>query len=248
MTRLTVGTLDLRQALTAVAVHATDDPDIPTFNRVRLEVGPVNLTVTATNGYTAGHALVSVIDNVDGEAGAPFDLSPQDVKEVLALFRSSKETEQSDTLQLQVDDKHTTVTDVSGLFSGKSLVLPRLPLEGNFPDIEGLIGQHIADGFFGPFDGDRLIADGRKLASFTKAAAAYGQPLVLEPCGTTAPRLIVLCGDSFIGLLTTMRPDDEDRAAQMREWRDAWRRRLPDKQRRVGNPNPSEPATTEGDT
>lgn len=85
----TVETDDLRKALRAVAPHASTDADHRRLYRVRLEVGPENVTVSATNGFSAGQALVSVWDNADGEIGM-LDLSPLDVKELLVLFPGSR--------------------------------------------------------------------------------------------------------------------------------------------------------------
>lgn len=103
MTSVTVETVDLRRALASVAPHAGHDEDLSTLMRVRLEVGPENLTVSATNRYTIGHAIVSVWDNNDGEVGSYFDFSPTDVKEILALFRGRTGDDDTPSDQLRID-------------------------------------------------------------------------------------------------------------------------------------------------
>lgn len=254
MNTVTVGTADLRQALSSVAPHADPDPDFPPLHRIRLQgdQAGINLTVTATNRYTAGHALVSVEDDsADEYAEEPFrvDMSPTNVKEILTLFKGKAGAgdEPGDTLRLDVDDKHTRVTDTSGLFEGKALTLPRWPDETNFPDVPGLIARALArndDGLAGVTmtmtgDGDlfhgmaealahkgRLVADGTKVALFAAAAKAYEQPLVIEPTGE-GKALVISCGESFLGLLMPMRQDDEGDARHA-AWRAAWLRRLPE--------------------
>jgi len=224
MTSLTVATDDLRQALRSVAPHADPDPDFPPLHRVRLEVGPVNLTVSATNRYTVGHALVSVEDNHDGEL-ASFDLSPQDVKEILALFKGKAgEGEQpDDTLRIDVTDKHVTVTDVSGLFPGKSLSLPRYPDESNFPSVSKLIADTLTKDATAP---ERLVTSGKFMGLFTHAAKAYGESLVMDPTGSKSA-LLISCGDSFIGLLMPVALDEEE-AAKVNGWHSDWLTRLGD--------------------
>lgn len=226
MTSFSVATKDLRQALASVLPHASPDPDDQVFNRLRVEVGPVNVTVTASTGYTVGHAIVSVLDNHDGEVGDPFDLSPVDVKELLALFKTGKDTEFDQTLRVDVDDQHTTVTDTAGLFDGKALQLPRLPLHESFPDLLGMLGKHIRVAVVGDPESGRIHANGVMLGAFTAAARAYSSPLVIEPVGSGTPRLLVTCGESFIGLLMTIRVDEEDEA-QQQGWRASWTERLP---------------------
>jgi hypothetical protein len=222
MTRITVETVDLRQALKAVAPHLDPDKDYPQLHRVRLAVGPVNLTVSATNRFTCGHALVSILENTDGDL-AQIDLSPTDVKEILALFPTSKAGELGDTIELATDDKHLTVTDVSGLFPGKSLRLPRTPLEESFPDIAELLSKILARD---PQGANRLITAGQFMGLFTKASAAYAAPLVIEPAGGKGA-LLISCGESFIGMLMQIRID-EDTTAQINGWHSDWMTRLSD--------------------
>ncbi|MGX7679095.1 hypothetical protein ACSMXN_09355 [Jatrophihabitans sp. DSM 45814] len=218
MTVVTVGTDDLRQALRAVSVHADPDPEFAQLHRVRLEIGSVNLTVTATNRYTVGHAIVSIEDG-DGEV-AKFDLSPQDVKEILGLFKGSKDG-QDEFLRLEVTDELLTVTDISGLFAGKALSLPRYATDDNFPNIEKLLHTKLTAG---TSESDRIVTNGQLLGLFTAAAKAYSEALVIDttPVGYS---MVITCGESFLGLLTAIRPD-EDLSLQIDGWHSAWLRRL----------------------
>lgn len=222
MTKLVVGTADLRLALRAVTPHADPDPDFPQLHRVRLDVGPENVTVSATNRYTVGHALVSVWEHEDGELGA-FDLSLTNVKEILVLFhgKASDSDEPDNTVRLEVDDEHLTITDVSGLFPGKSLQLPRHPMEDNFPRVANMLAAKLAAS---AASAERLITSGKLLGLFMKASAAYGEPLVIDPAGE-AGAMLITCGESFVGMLMPQRPDEEI-TAKINGWHAGWLRRI----------------------
>lgn len=220
--KFTVGTADLRLALRAVAPHADPEADFPALHRVRLDLGGENLTVSATNRYTIGHALVSVWGNDDGEVAA-FDLSPTNIKEILVLFhgKAGDGDQPDNTVRLEVTDEHVTITDVSGLFEGKALQLPRYPMEENFPNVANLIRDKITSG---AQSAERLITSGQLLGLFMKAATAYGESLVIDPTGETGAMLIT-CGESFVGLLMPQRAD-EDVTAKINGWHADWIERL----------------------
>jgi hypothetical protein len=219
---VTVETADLRAALRSVLPHVHPDKDYAQLHRVRLEVGPENVTVSATNRYTVGHALVSLWDNTDGEL-ASVDLSPIDVKEILTLFHARKagHDEPDDTLRIEADDEHLTVTDISGLFPGKALTLPRQPTEDNFPKVEEIIRTTLVRG---KASTDRMITAGQMLGLFIQAAAAYGAQLVIDPAGNHGA-LLITCGESFIGLLMPQRPDDVQLAV-INGWHRDWMTRI----------------------
>lgn len=220
MTSFTVALPDVRAGLTSVVPHVEPDPELPALHRVRLEVGSVNVTVTASNGFTAALAIVSVEDNHDGEL-ARFDLSPTDVKKILGLFKQHKDGA-GQMLRFDVTDLHVKVTDISGLFDGESLTLLRIADGDSFPDIAAVIARSISQ-VGAPTD--RLVTNGSLVKLFTVAASAYGRPLVIEPTGTRSG-LLISCGESFLGLLMPIRLD-EDKEAQMRSWRRNWLERLP---------------------
>lgn len=223
--RFTVGTGDLRLALKSVVPHVEPDPDMTKTHRVHVDVGPENVTASATQGFTIGHALVSIEDNLDGELGA-FDLTPTDVKEILVLFhgKAGSGDYPDDMVRVEVEEKHLTITDISGLFEGKALQLPRHPTEDNFPDIAEMIRSKLTTR---SKSAERLVTSGHLVALFTKAAAAYGEPLVIDPAGNTGAMLIT-CGESFIGLLMPQRAD-EDTTAKINGWHADWLLRIQDR-------------------
>lgn len=223
MTSLTLGTDDLRRALQSVAVHASTEKDDPTLHRIRCSMDDENLTITATNRYTEGMAIASIEKNHDGEL-ADFDLSPTDVKEILALFKGRKPGEEDvgDTLRIDVDVEHFTITDTGGLFEGKSLTLPRQPQSATFPPIPMVIARTLGRR---PSKDARLAANGVLMALFATAARVYGRTLTLEPTGKSST-LVIGCGESFLGLLMPIRIEPET-AAELDDWREAWSRRLP---------------------
>lgn len=218
---ITVGTNDLRAALKAVAPHISPDPESPDLHRIRFEIGAENLSVSATSGYTIGHAIVSILDHHDGEPGA-FDVSPNDGKEILALFRGSKDAMDL-RLQIEVTSKHTIVTDVSGLFSGKQLRLPRYPTTEKFPHVQQLIRDSIVRG---RKPVERLHTTPDLVALFVTSAKAYGHALVIDPAGRKGT-LLITCGESFIGLLAARVPDD-DTLAKLHDWHMSWLQRIED--------------------
>lgn len=221
--RVTLGTNDLRLALKSVVQHVSPDQDLPELHRVRLEVGPENVTVSATNRYTIGRALVSIWDHGDGELAA-FDLSPGDVKDILAMFpRKSQSDEQpDDRLEVEITSKHAILTDVSGLgIAGKQLKLPRYPVSKNFPDIDEMIRSCLLRG---ARSAERMITNPNLVKLFLTAAAAYGGPLVLDPAGNDGA-MLVTCGESFVGLLMPIRADDET-TAKLHGWHTAWLARI----------------------
>ncbi|TYP82043.1 DNA translocase FtsK [Blastococcus xanthinilyticus] len=222
MTSLTLSTEDFRDALRSVVVHAAPDKDT-TLHRIRCDVGPENLTITATNRYTAAMAIASIEDNHDGQLSS-FDLSPTDVKEILTLFKGRRPGEEDvgDTVRLEVDGEHFTITDTGGLFEGKQLVLPRQPQTVVFPDISLVVSQTLTKRRQRT---TRLAANGVLVALFATAARVYARSLTLEPTGESSA-LIVGCGDSFLGLLMPMRIEP-DYAAELDAWREAWQHRLP---------------------
>jgi hypothetical protein len=218
--RVTLGTNDLRLALKSVVQHVALDPDLQEIHRVRLEVGPVNVTVSATNRYTIGQAIVSVDEHGDGDLSA-FDLSPADVKDVLAMFPAPKKDEPDGSVEIEVNSKHAIFTDVSGLFAGKQLKLPRCPMTQKFPDVDELIRKSLLRG---SKSAERLITNPNLVKLFLTAATVYGAPLVLDPAGTDGA-MLVTCGESFVGLLMPVRPDEET-TAKLHGWHMAWLHRI----------------------
>lgn len=218
MTTITVGTADLHRALSAVAPHVEPDPDLP-LHRVRISSDGENLTATATNRYTVAHALAS-IEDPDGTL-EDFDLSPTDVKEILTLFKTKDDDEM---LRITIESTKVTFTDASGLFDGKSLSLPRIGTDENYPNIPGLIATCLTKTRTGSIG--RLLTNGKLVGLFNAAVRAYDEPLAIEATERDTTALVIACGESFIGLLMPIKPED-DQDTHLDAWRDGWLRRLP---------------------
>ena len=227
MRSVTVGTADLRAALTTVKAHACTDPEIPDLNRIRLAVDPVNVTVTASDRFTIGLALASVLEQ-DGPPDAyEVELLPDDVGKILSIFKAGKESGEYPEYLLRLDttEKSVTVTDCSGMLDGRALKVPRLPTsETGLSHIPTLLAKaHYADLVL--LDAGAAFS-GEYLARFKVAAQHYQQPIVLEAHeGMRA--ILVRCGESFLGLLMP-RLLTEDDAYQLKEWAAAWDTRLPE--------------------
>lgn len=159
---------------------------------------------------TLGHSVASVWE-ADGLTGDPdtdaFNLPVDVAKELLALFKSSgkqKEGEIGEALRLTIKDKTITILDVSGLFPGKELTIPRE--DGN--DYPLAFGRMLMSAILSePVMPKRLTASGRLVKLFATASAAYGEPLVIEPTEDSR-RILISCGESFLGLLMPIRDED----------------------------------------
>jgi hypothetical protein len=219
MTRIAVGMADFHHALTAVTPHVEPDPDITQLHRIRVSSDGQNLTLTATNRYTVGHAIVSIADP-DGTL-EDFDLTPTDAKELLALFKA---VDDEQTLRIDIESTKVTFTDASGLFDGKALSLPRIATDENYPNVPSVISSSLTRAGSGAIG--RLLTNGKYLGLFSAAVKAYSEPLAIEATETDTTALVISCGESFIGLLMPMRPE-EDQDAHLDAWRSAWLRRLP---------------------
>lgn len=232
MTTFTANMQDLRQALRAAVLFAGKDPEVDMWHRVRLDVGPVNVQVWATNGYTAGLTIASIIDNGDGELDT-FDLAPAQVKDVLNLFPVDRKHADEQLLEVTLTgDEHVTFRDVSGLFPGKTVELPRLPsLDGEgdpVAKVPALLGKTVHATGRHHLDGV-IVTNAEWVALFASAARIYGEPLTLTPYSeaTGRGRLLATAGESFVGVLMGHTDQGQDHVREAVEQRDAWRRRLP---------------------
>ncbi|MHA7275349.1 hypothetical protein ACX80O_02280 [Arthrobacter sp. Hz1] len=228
---LDVNTLDLRKALQAVIPHASTDTNVPSICCVNFTATDTNLFVTATNRYTLGHAITSVweVDGLTGDINKDsFTLTPDVAKELLGLFKSGgkqPEDEMGECLRITVEEDSLTFLDVAGLFPGKLFQIPHEQGEP-FPVkwANRLISALTADVKVP----DRIATTGKYLRLFSSAAAAYNEPLLIEPTGEVS-QILIACGESFLGLLMPVRASDEtELAAKLQEWRRGWYDRLPE--------------------
>ncbi|WP_459349166.1 DNA translocase FtsK [Cellulomonas olei] len=218
MSSLVVDLADLRAALQAVIPHASRDKDDPFLRRVRLTPYGVNVEVSATDRSTIGLALVSLIES-DGD-GDVLDLHPDEITQVLTVFPSPSRGEETQ-LEIRMTDSEVTFTDVGGLLDGNSLTLARMTPEETFPDLRGM--------FVGRLEGSDATGEAwfqsEHLKRFAAAQRAYGRPLVVDRVPEPARVWRISCGESFLGLLTQLRADEDDLAAA-KVWREAWIERL----------------------
>ncbi|WP_309080294.1 hypothetical protein [Zhihengliuella sp.] len=226
---ITVNTKDLRQALASVIPHAHEDPDTK-LNRLRCTATGDMLYVQATNTVTAGLAAVSVWD-ADDISGSPdddvFDLTVSTAKKILAIFKASKkqpEDELGEAMTITVSDSELTFVDTGGLFPGESFSQPTGEVDGAFPNLPRLFAESLTDAKQVP---DRLVANGMLLRKFATAATTYGDLLVIEPTGDSS-RILISCGESFIGALMPMRVEaGGELAADLKDAHEGWMNRLP---------------------
>lgn len=221
----------LRRALRSVLPHV--GKGYPLLDRVRVYVTDgMELVVTASDRYTLGLASVEVLDTT-GELGA-FDLSPQDVRDVLAQFPVNRNDNDECEIRIRWDEKSFTFTDVTGLFdSEKELVLPAAPVDDKFPDLGQLV-RHLRENY--TVDGDVahghlnptspfMSVSGDYMSRFATVAKVQGCALVIEPVGR-ARTLLITCGPDFIGALMPVR-QDEEKIEEYRGHRSAWSERYP---------------------
>lgn len=236
----TVGTKDFRQALRSVTPHASRDDTLPMINRVRCYVDGENVTVAATDRFTAALGLVSVWET-SSDVVAPIDLALSDVAMILSVFTVAREaSEDSPEWQLRIElrDKTThtpgtdpdvsslvvRIADVSGLITGEVLEFPAMPPHSGFPDLPQLFANQLAKpaGLL-----DTFGINSELLVRLKTAGKVYGnKPLVLSTPGAERSPILARCGDSFLGLVMPTFID-EDQHALHKGWLDGWVRRLP---------------------
>ncbi len=224
-----VGTGDLRQALSAVKVHASTDKEDLRHHRVRLQFGRQHVTVTATDRYTGGLAIVSLWGDAPpgGYGLTAVDLLPDDVAKLLAIFKGGKGTtgdgvSPEQLLRLEVFDDALRITDCSGMIDGRALQLPRLSGEDSaLFSVVKLIEQMHRSQATGM---DEMAVTGAFVTRFAEAAKVYGAALQFQGFGKSA--MFVRCGESYLGYCTA-RELDRDRGERAVEHSRNWSYRLP---------------------
>lgn len=229
--RYTVGLKELRRALQSVVVHAVNDPQVEWWHRVRLEVHPQgHVLVYASQGYTAGMAYVGVIDPGDGDLEG-FDIAPARVKDLLQLFPLDNKHADEQMVELSLEgDEHFRARDVSGLFPGNTVELPRLPEQDRpqLTHIPPLLGRTVATTGKHHLQGV-MVTNGEWLALFARAAKVYGEPLCVTPYTDDSGRgrLLMTVGDLFIGALIGRTSAGGGHVDESIAHRDAWAGLLP---------------------
>lgn len=224
-----VGTGDLRQALSAVRVHASTDKEDPAYHRVRLQMGRQHVTVSATDRYTGALAIVSLWGDPPpgGYSLAAVELLPDDVTKILGIFKGGKGTagdgvSPEQLLRLELFDDRLRITDCSGMIDGRALQIPRLSA-----DESALVSvvQNIEQMQRSQARGlDEMAVSGGFIARFGDAAKVYGAALQFEGYGRAG--VFVRCGESFLGYCTA-RTLDRDRRERADTFSRDWTYRLP---------------------
>lgn len=227
--RLTVNTADLRHALVSVQPHVHNDA-FTGLNIVHFMATDGHLFVQATNTASAGLAIVSLweAEMLTGDPSSDaFDLDPTVVKELLQVFKASKnqpEDEIGDSLQITVTRKELTFIDMSGLFPGKTYIVPNAMASEVFPNLPRLFNEAMDSRKQVPA---RIMANGKLLQLFAHASAAYKEPLAIEPTDTKT-RMLISCGESFLGMLMPVPAEDgTELDSKLKESREGWLHRLP---------------------
>jgi len=222
MSTLTVDLADLRAGLTAVLPHASTSRKDDRLKRVRLTPFGQNVELTATDRYTAALALVSIWES-DGDCDV-VDLSLEDVRKVLAVFPPPTDGEVA--IDIRVSTSEVTFTDVAGLVDGESLTLPRVAASEAFPELRHLFAGRRLDGGGTPQQGGTWFP-AKLLARFQAAHRAYGEHLIFDLPAGPGTAWVVRCGESFLGMLVPVSPDEDARIEAKRHVED-WHRRLDD--------------------
>lgn len=226
-----VNTNDLRRAMQSVVPHTHSDEAYGNICNVHFNVTDHNVYMQATNMASAALAIASVWEH-DGLTGDHstdcFALGASTVKELLAIFKASKNNPEDsigDALRVTITEKELHFLDVSGLFPGKAFTIPNSAGSGDYPNLPGMFLQALAADIDVPA---RIVTNGKLLQLFAHAAAAYKEPLTIEPTATKT-RMLISCGESFLGLLMPIKAEDGSEVANdLQEWRRGWYDRLPD--------------------
>jgi len=239
-----VRTTDLYAALCAVKAHVGGKEDLPLLQAVHLAVSPAdgNVYVMGTDRYTLGLAVVSIWEDhlVTGEE-VDVDLSPEDVGDILHLFRPGKDDNPEAALRLDVSGSEVAVTEVAGMIeteADKHVGLPRTVHVDPYPSVPKLLAASIRTaialresaedaGQAGEQALAELFANASRLARFAQAEKAYKEPLVIQRTAEARGALLIGCSESFVGLFMPVAPSPED-VAEHRGWQAAWLRRLPE--------------------
>lgn len=219
MTAMVVELNDLRHALAAVMPHVPSPKHDERLARVRLTPQSQNVELTATDRYTMGLALVSVLEYQEADVDV-IDLSAADVGKILAVHTAPKKGVEAH-VRIQCDSSVVTVTDVSGLMDGESLILERTTSSDTFPDLRRAFAGTLRAGHV--IDGEMWFS-GSLLHRFEAAQRVYGRALIVEPTKQRGS-LIVRCGESFLGQIALIRPDEDD-ILQSKGWVESWATRI----------------------
>jgi hypothetical protein len=214
---------EFRKAVAAVTPHAeptkTGD-EINHMSRVRLTAAKSELLLAAGNSITTALAAVPIEEDSRAERFAAddgvfdVDVTPGFLRGVLQAFKVAGDSAdgQDQFAQLTFTTDSITITDVSGLFPGRTWTEPVLPRSTQFPGIVGILSEALAQ--VGTSQVAKpLITSHPALGLFRSAGEAYRRPLSFEGTGPAEARgFVVLCGSQFIGSVSSRHNDDDSLA------------------------------------
>lgn len=226
---LTVGIADLQAAIASVAPHAEkpkQGDEQPITCRVRLAAGKTHLVVSATDSRTSAVAWVKILADSRKGKFKPTD-GPLIVDVLPTHARALGDSQTPNRVDgedhgeciLTLSLSKVSIVDRSGKYPDTAHVVTPLRQEASdtipgtedmgYPPVEALVGKA-----FSRARGEHktLLPPAGMLGRFEKAAAEYGEPLVIEPVGDPDNTgWLVWCGTQFAGLLLARQEDDQER-------------------------------------
>lgn len=167
-----VNTTSLRAALRAVLPHISTEEGAPlAITSARVIATSDGLQIIATDRFTAASAT---IESPSAE-NMTFDLSPDQIKKIMSMFRPPKDLVESAELEISLTDhgKSVVITDVCGMFPGDSMTLSGVSPVDGFPDVRRVMASMMGS----PLTSNLADVNPAFLARL-KAAETYG-PLTM---------------------------------------------------------------------
>ena len=204
--KITLKASDLFQVMNDALQFASPSIGVPAIESVRIETTPndaetVNVLGVATDRFVLGVSRVTAV----GDAELGVTLSADDVKNVLRIAKTSKrDAGWREATVHDAGDAGVTFT----FTTGETVTVRQVDAE--FPRWRQLVTID-ADAIARPSSG--IGADPRKLAQFSRIAAAKSAPMQLFPGVTIEGRLKpihVRIGDDFYGLIMPVRAPGAD--------------------------------------
>lgn len=204
--QITVDGDKLCQALAAVVPHAGA---MDSLEWLRIDIAGDTLTAYTTDRYTIGLA------RIDGEAIIDcdrdlwsIDILADDAKLIAAIFKPGKDQQAS--IRLHATTTDLTITDVSGLVTGRELTVGATTSVEHLASVPRLVAKAALDAdqsVITSASAALWVTGPKQWAKFIKSATNYPrESIVVEAHEPNRPFLITI-GEHFIGLLMPIRSD-----------------------------------------
>ena len=190
-----VDAAQLSIAIRAVLPHAAKEG---TSDRIRFTIGG-GMFVSATDRSTAGVARIHpmYLPDYDGAVWT-FDLLTRDANILATLFAPEKDGP-AVCVELRVRFNEVTAVDVSGLYPGRTVELPRIGGDKYYGDVTKIITGIIDRGPRRDHT-QPLIVSPKQWSKFVKTATVYGRTIQTDH--RYQPLLITINHGAFVGVLT----------------------------------------------